>query len=137
MNYTYGVIAVIVILAVVVAGGIFARRRPKHLNNEYYQKRWHAVQHLCGKSDTWPLAIINADKLLDDVLKKLHYKGKTMGERLVAAQHDLTDNDGVWYGHKFRNKLVHEEATPPLKQAAVRDILTSFRQAMKDLGAIQ
>ena len=59
-----------------------------------------------------------------------------MGERLVAAQRDISDNDSVWFGHKLRNKLVHED-TPPLKQADVMKVLTGFRQALKDLGALK
>jgi len=78
---------------------------------------------------------MDADKLLDDALKKLRYKGKTMGERMVSAQRSLSDNDSVWYGHKLRNKIAHEE-TPPLKRKDVQMALRGFRQALKDLGAL-
>jgi hypothetical protein len=99
-------------------------------------ERWQEVQKLCSTSTTWPLAIINADKLLDEALRKARMKGKTMGERLVAAQRRLSDNDGVWFGHKLRNRVVHEEM-PKLKQNDVQAALRGFRQALKDLGALK
>jgi hypothetical protein len=133
--YLYLAIAagVLLLFIFIVAGRL--RRKPKKLNTKRYQERWIEVQGLCKSKNTWPLAIINGDKLLDDALKARRYKGKTMGERLVAAQRDISDNDSVWFGHKLRNKLVHEE-TPPLKQNEVMKVLTGFRQALKDLGAL-
>lgn len=125
-----GVVAILVLVW-------FVRRRSKRsLNPTKFQTRWQDIQQLCSSAETWPLAIINADKLLDDALKKSRYKGRGIGERLVAAQRDLSDNDGIWYAHKLRNKLVHEEYGK-LKQREVLKVLTSYRQALKDLGALR
>lgn len=115
---------------------LMTRRRKKPLNTSYFAERWTEAQKLCRSKDTWPLAIINADSLLDEALKKSGYKGKTMGERMVAAQRDFSDNDGVWYGHKLRNKLVHE-ADVKLKEVDVKDALVGIRQALRDLGALK
>jgi hypothetical protein len=111
-----------------------ARRRPGKLNQEHFISRWQDLQVNCKAQNTWPLAVIEADKLLDEALKKLHYRGKTMGERLVSAQHDISDNDGVWYGHKLRNKIVHEQID--LKQKEVQGALQGFREALRDLRAL-
>jgi hypothetical protein len=127
--------AVFIILVLVIGSGILLKRRPRHLNKEYYQNRWQTLQSLLKDKSTWPLAIIYADKLLDDALKRSHYKGKTMGERLVAAQRDITDNDGVWFGHKLRNRLVHE-SNVKLSKKTVKEALLGIRSALKDLGAI-
>jgi hypothetical protein len=129
-----GVVTVLV-LAVVGFGSFWARRRPRKLNRDYYQKRWQTLQRLLGDKSTWPLAVIDADKLLDDALRRSRYKGKTMGERLVAAQRDIKDNDAVWFGHKLRNRLVHESDVK-LKERDVKDALLGLRAALKDLGAL-
>jgi len=129
------IVAVIVLLALIFGVNRLVRRKPKHLNRAYFQRRWQETQSLCSNKDTWPLAVINADKLLDEALKRSKYKGKTMGERLVAAQHTLTANDEVWFGHKLRNKLVHEDFTK-LKKKDVVAALLGFRGALKDLGAL-
>jgi hypothetical protein len=128
--------AIVALLIVVFLASWLTRRKPHKLNTKYFQKRWQEAQGLCSSENTWPLAVINGDKLLDEALKKCKYKGKTMGERLVAAQHDLKNNDAVWFGHKLRNKLVHEDLTK-LKKKDVLEALVGFREALKDLGALK
>lgn len=135
MNITLAIIALVLIVAVVFAAGLLTRRRPRKLNTVYFSGRWQEAQKLCSSKDTWPLAVINADKLLDEALKKSNFKGKTMGERLVSAQKTLTDNDGVWHGHKLRNRLVHDDFTN-LSEKDVKHALVGFRQGLKDLGAL-
>jgi len=127
-------VAAVVILLILVISASFLQRRPK-IKRPYFEKRWKELQGLCGSNNTWPLAIINADKLLDEALKKRKFKGKSMGERLVAAQRTLSDNDGVWFGHKLRNRLVHEDSVK-LKEKDVKQALLGFRRALKDLGAL-
>jgi hypothetical protein len=138
MNETLIIVALV--FASMLAGlsygaGFILKNRKKPLDKTYFSKKWQEAQVLCANKETWPLAIINADKLLDDALKKRHYKGKSMGERLAAAQRDISDNDGVWYGHKLRNRLVHESDVK-LTQANVRNALLGIRQALRDLGAL-
>lgn len=115
----------------------FAARRPrKELNREYFQAKWKELQKSLNKSETWPVAIIQADNLLDEALKRRRFKGKTMGERLVSAQKSLSDNDGVWFAHKLRNRLVHE-VDVKLTQKEVQKALIGLRQALRDLGALK
>lgn len=136
MNSTsmLALVAVAILLVVIIASTSF-RFRPRKLKTDDFQKKWQELQKLCSSKETWPLAVINADKLLDEALKKLRYKGKTMGERLVSAQRDLSNNDSVWFGHKLRNRLVHEQDVK-LKEADVKNALVGIRQALKDLGAL-
>lgn len=126
--------AVLILGLVSLILGAIYRRRPRKLDPAYFAQKWQDLQKHCATQATWPLAVINADKLLDDALKRLHYRGKTMGERLVSAQRDITDNDQVWYGHKLRNKLVHEDIK--LRQRDVQAALKGFLKALKDLGAL-
>jgi hypothetical protein len=123
-------------VAVLVAVGYLGKKVvPNKLNQEYYQSKWSELLARVKTSDGMSLAVIDADKLLDDALKKRHFRGKTMGERLVAAQRTLTDNDAVWYAHKLRNRLVHEQNVR-LKKRDVQKALAGFRQALRDLGAL-
>ena len=136
MKPIYDAVAAGVLLAILLVLAGLLQRRPRRLNIGYFTKRWGDLQRLCVDKSTWPLAVINADKLLDEALKKRHFKGKTMGERLVSAQRSLTNNDGVWYGHKLRNRLVHESAVK-LKKRDVMDALAGIRQALRDMGALK
>jgi hypothetical protein len=135
-NTVFLAAAIVGLLLVVGLASWFAKKRFAKPDVKKFTERWNEAQKLCASKNTWPLAIINADKLLDDALKRTHYKGKTMGERLVAAQRDLSDNDSVWYAHKLRNKIVHEEYGD-LKKRDVQKVLMGFRQALRDLGALR
>ena len=108
-------------------------KQPK-LNQQYYQEQWGQLLARVRTPDGMVLAIIDADKLLDQALKKRRFKGKTMGERLVSAQRTLSDNDSVWYAHKLRNRLVHEPNIR-LKKKEAQTALAGFRQGLRDLGA--
>lgn len=135
-NAILAVVAAALIVAMLFVTALLKRRSRAKLNVEYFQMRWKELQKMCADKKTWPLAIIDADKLVDEALKKSRVRGKTMGERLVTVQHDLTNNDAIWFAHKLRNKLVHEQYTN-LKERDVRDALIGFRQALKDLGALK
>lgn len=137
MNSDLMAMAVLTAGFLVVLSLVFAltKRRRRPLNKAHFLEKWQEYQKLCASKETWPLAIINTDKLLDEALKKAGYRGRTMGERLVAAQRDMSDNDSVWFGHKLRNKLVHESDTR-LREDDVKDALKGIRQALRDLGAL-
>lgn len=132
--FLIGAIVLGIIVLVVLAR--LSRTRPRSLNQQYFEKRWlELLTRVRTGYDGMILAVIDADKLLDEALKKQKYKGKTMGERLVAAQRTLTDNDGVWYAHKLRNRLVHEPSSR-LKKNEAKEALAGIRQGLKDLGAL-
>lgn len=112
-------------------------RRKKKLNVQNYTERWKELQKKCSSRKTWPEAIIEADDLLNEVLKNLRYKGKTTGERLVAAQRTLSSNDTVWVGHKLRKQM--EETNVDVRKLKKKDMviaLSGFREALRDLGAL-
>lgn len=129
-------VAVIVFGVIVLAAlSRFKPRRKSHLNQEYFQQQWNTLLARVKTPEGMILAIVDADKLLDEALKKHHIRGKTMGERLVAAQRLISDNDAVWYAHKLRNRLVHEPNVR-LKKREAQTALAGFKQGLRDLGAL-
>ena len=59
--------------------------------NNFYKEEWNKIEELAsyGKEMNLKLAIIEADKLLDSVLKKMYFPGKTMAERLKSASFNI------------------------------------------------
>ena len=108
----------------------------RKIKQDKFKQQWTELQGYCRTKNTWGLALINADKLLDEALKKKRYKGKSMGERLVDAQRVLTDNDAVWFAHNLTKKVINESAGK-LKESDVKKSLVGFRQALRDLGALE
>ena len=111
------------------------RRKQKKLNVTKFTVEWKTLQKNCATRKTWPTALLQADELLDKALKQRRFKGKTTGERLVAAQHELTSNGAVWLSHKYCQKIRNSDVRT-LKKKEVADALAGFRQALRDLGAL-
>ena len=133
MSKTLLVIIALAFILVVSLIGVFVLRLKSRRNLPIkFREKWLEIQRLCASKETWVLAVINADKLLDNALKKKRFKGKSMGERMVAAQRLLTDNDAVWYAHNLAKKLI-AESSGQLREAQVKKALVGIRQAMRDL----
>jgi len=129
-------VAVIVLgLAVLMLIGMFGKNRPYLIHREYFHQKWSELLEGVKTPEGMVLAVIDGDKLLDEALRKRHFKGKNMGERLVSAQRELSDNDAAWYAHKLRNRLVHEPGVK-LKKREAQAALTGFKQGLRDLGAL-
>jgi hypothetical protein len=109
-------------------------KRKVRIKHSRFVASWQELQGFCKTKATWPQAVLSADKLLDAALKKCRFKGKTMGERLVAAQNNLSDNDLVWTAHNMAKRIV-ETPDITLREKDVKLALIGFRQALKDLGA--
>lgn len=111
------------------------QRKGGKLNKEFYQERWQEVMKLAQSESGWVQALIEADKLLDDALKKSGYRGKTMGERLVSASRAFSNKDSTWAAHKLRNRVVHE-TTVKLRANHIHGAIKAFGRSLKDLGAL-
>lgn len=128
--------AVVVFVLLAVLAWLIRRKKKRTVNPEHFLQRWHDLQKNCASRKTWADAVIAADNLLDEALRRRGYKGKTTGERLVAAQHRLSSNSSVWFGHKLRNRIVNEDVRK-LKKQEVLGALSGFREALRDLGALR
>jgi hypothetical protein len=128
------IVVAAVLFVAILAGGYLLFRRRKY-NSAHFQRRWDELQKLCADKKNWPAAIIDADKLLDEALKSKHFRGKSTGERLVSAQHALSNNDTVWFGHKLRTKI-DQKPSLQLGKKQVRQALLGFLKALKDLNVL-
>ncbi len=134
MIETFAAIIALGLLALFAGFGASKLKRSS-LDTAYFKKRWQEIQQLLGSNEGMQLAIIEADKLLDEALQRLRFGGKTMGERLVSAQRMMSNPNNTWNAHKLRNRLVHESGLKVSKRQ-VQAALKSFRAALKDLGAL-
>ena len=129
--------AVIFVGALVLTLICSGKKGRKHLNVEYYRSRCLEIEHQLKRDEfsSYHISVINADKLLDKALMERGFGGKTMGERMKNALKTFSDCNGVWAAHKLRNKIAHEQDVSVTYDQA-RSALSSFRKALKDLGAI-
>jgi len=104
----------------------------------------------------WRLAVIEADKMLEDLMKQLGFKGETLGDRLKdAAQparpdparqnHSGGGRSGgekfrgltsAWEVHTIRNKIAHEGASFQLSQHEAKRVIAIYEQIFREFGFI-
>ena len=129
-----------VLLYAVIVGG--APAKPKGgrggggVSAEEIRPRWDLIVST-SKTGASGLknSVLEADKLLDYVLKKQGYRGETMAERLKKAQSQLSDRNGTWRAHKLRNTIAHEVGFD-LVPSQVNEALRDYEKALKDLKVL-
>ncbi|MBX4189962.1 hypothetical protein KW791_01560 [Candidatus Parcubacteria bacterium] len=83
----------------------------------------------------WKFAVIEADQLVDEVLKS-RFPGDTMGERMMNIDKtSLLSIDGLWEAHKVRNRLAHD-SNYFLRHAEAFRAIKLYEATLKELGVI-
>ena len=154
-GFTHGVRNVFLFLDILVVATFtvmffFAvRHRPKFVRKPSRPKRpapletkWEAVwarwQRILAKAAANPpqsyvIAIIEADKCVDDVLKDLGLSGEHMADRLEQLDaSDFKTFEKLWRAHRVRNELVH---TPDfgIDPADAKEVLEIYEAFLKEL----
>lgn len=89
-----------------------------------------------GTEKDLQMAIIEADSLLDLILKRKGYPGENLKERLsVIKQENLLNLDEVWQAHKMRNEIAHNPHFAIVKKDAEK-ILKFYKNAFQKLKVI-
>src|ERR1700733_711219 len=82
-----------------------------NLPKETAKKEWAKIEGHFYKGDENDLkvAIIEADKLLEEALREGGIRGATLGDRLKNIKtNQLPNVDQIWQAHRLRNQIVHE-----------------------------
>lgn len=132
------------VFVIVTLGGLLLMklakglRRPElfGMSREKIKETWEEIEAspehgLMGAK----LAVIEADKLLDTVLRSMAFPGETMGERLKTAAYKYPDITKVWPAHKLRNQLVHDSSFQ-LSIGQAKRAVKDFEHALKTLNVL-
>jgi len=103
------------------------------------KSQWEVVErHAASASESdWRLAILEADILLDDILRARGFVGESLGERLKNADRsDFQTLDKAWDAHKLRNTIAHEGINFPLSERETRRIIALYAEVLREFGFI-
>ncbi len=103
-----------------------------------HDNRWQEIKsHVNSfKESEWKFAVIEADKLVDDVLKSAGFAGESMGERLMLIKPDqLLNLQYLWDAHKLRNLLVHDVNYQITHRQAIWAV-EAFENVLRELEAL-
>lgn len=85
----------------------------------------------------WKLAIIEADIILDESLKRLGYAGTSLGERLRSVSSEaLHSIDDAWQAHKVRNEIAHGGADFVLTNKLARETIVQYERVFEEMGLL-
>lgn len=131
------VIAIIAVALFFLVAIVLKGNHGHNFNVEEYQTRWLKIQNslVKGNSNSYTIAVLEADKLLDRALVEMGAPGKTMAERIKRMEGRFSQINYVWHAHKIRNQIAHADDYVPDYTDASR-ALSAYKQALKDLGAI-
>lgn len=133
-----GVIGIIILAVLIVfLKKAFRRTELYGMSKEEIKVKWKSIEEMAGANNemSHKLAVMEADKLFDHVLKALGFGGSTLAERLKLAAYRYPNIRNVWPAHAARNRMVHE-ATYHLSGGTARDAIRRFRAALRELGVL-
>lgn len=123
-----------------LGGGKSGKNKKGSLDTSFVRSKWQEIGTLMsqGKPSAYKVAVMEADKLADYVLKAKVGSDGNMGDRLKKSQKlfsNYNDYQNLWEAHKMRNRIAHE-ADHELYPAEVKKVISYFEKALKDLKAL-
>jgi len=110
-----------------------------NISKKHAQESWHRIEeqfYRGGESDL-KVAILEADKLLNDALREAGVMGIQLGDRLKKTNTNQVPNlNELWQAHKLRNQIAHEPNFRLKRDLAERG-LKIYETALTNLGIFQ
>jgi len=105
---------------------------------EEVSTKWQSVLKKIEGADenSWKMAVVEADSVFDDLLKKMGYEGEDMADRLKQiSPAEIPNLSEIWQAHKIRNRIVHEPDFRLTKFQAEQMVGVYYR-LLKDLDVV-
>ena len=111
----------------------------RHERPDSKNTRWDAIQQRVSENnpESWRIAIIEADIMLEETLNNAGYIGQSLGEKLKSAnvQSFITLQD-AWEAHKVRNEIAHVGSDFILTKKVAQETLTHFERVFREFGVL-
>jgi len=101
--------------------------------------RWHYILTLIESPNDsdWRVAVIEADSMMEEVLKEKGLSGETVSELLEGAKESgYTHIQDAWDAHSVRNEIAHQGSDFPLSQIEGRRVIKMFQNFFEELRII-
>ena len=112
----------------------FESRRQKK-----YSKVWGEIAQALKSSNVsdWKVAILEADSILDEIIKSRGYPGENVGERLKAIpKGEIATLEDAWTAHKLRNRIAHEGAQFQITRTEFADTIARLERVFREFDCI-
>ena len=109
-----------------------------NLPTETAKREWVQIEShfFKGNENDLKVAIIEADKLLEDDLREAGVRGAHLGDRLKNLKPgQLSNVDQVWQAHRLRNDIAHQ-SNFKIKRDVAERALKIYEATLKELGLL-
>ena len=106
---------------------------------EKLNKRWQAILQKLERGDdaNLKLAVIEADNIFADILKRMSLPGENFEERLAQFEkHELQSVDLVREAHRLRDFILHQPKVPISREQAATGV-KYYATALKELEYLE
>lgn len=97
-------------------------------------KKWNYIVDKANSDNIsdWKMAIIEADSILDEIVKKMGYDGDNLGERMKNIEvSDFNTLPQAWEAHKVRNRIAHD-ADFLLSEREARRVILLYQKVFEE-----
>ncbi len=104
------------------------------------QLRWNRIkEEISSESEqSWRLAILEADIMLNELLDLLAYRGETMADKMKQVERaDWKTIDLAWEAHKVRNAIAHQGSMQRLSDREARRVIGLYEQVFKEFKFVE
>ncbi len=104
------------------------------------QLRWNRIrEEISSDSEqSWRLAILEADIMLNELLDLLAYRGETMADKMKQVERaDWKTIDLAWEAHKVRNAIAHQGSMQRLSDREARRVIGLYEQVFKEFKFVE
>lgn len=111
----------------------------RHTKPDSQNARWDIIQKRVTENspESWRIAIIEADILLEETLTNAGYPGQTLGEKLKGANpQSFTTVQDAWEAHKVRNEIAHAGSDFVLTQRIAQSTITRYERVFREFGVV-
>ncbi len=101
-------------------------------------KKWQSIKNRLESDNIsqYKAAILEADRIVDDILSKVGYKGNNLAERLEQVNPGQLENmERLKKAHKIRNRIIYEKDFSIDKKTA-GETLEIYENLLKELDYI-
>lgn len=100
---------------------------------------WKQIQKRMQSKEQnqWKLAVLEADRILNEILKMSGYLGDDLDEKLeLITPAQLANVEDVKAAHEIRNKI-SQDPTFEITQEKAKDAINIYKQSFKELNLIR
>ena len=108
---------------------------PPVMNTLVKNSKWATIEKYIESNDEaqWRLAILEADIMLDNLLKTLPIPGTDVGEKLTNADRkNFQTLEDAWEAHKVRNRIAHDGTSYFVTEHLARKTIQQFKNVFTE-----